>query len=176
MGDLVPAGVEQLGNEAAVTPRPERLRAHEARLGLCESCRECLLPLRCRHPRRVAAERGNADAREPLLPRLAAAPTAELDGVAIVDARLVDGGRESGLVELRMPPRTREAPHVDECLHSGFGQHLEELLDRPRAVPDRENAHLRRMPPWPTTSFTSPISSGRSGLVTRARSRGMPPR
>ena len=61
--------------------------------------------------------------------------------MAIRDSRVLDCGGERVPVELRMAPRAREAADVDERPRFRGRKHLEELLDRPGAVPDGEDAH-----------------------------------
>src|SRR3954453_3958883 len=173
---LVAFSLQELRDQAAVAPPPQRLGAHEAGLGLCERRRKGLLPLGRAHAGGIAGEGGAPDAAEPVPPGFPAAPAAELQRVSVVDAGAFDGGGKRRLVELRVPSRARKPAHVDERAHAGLAEHLEELLARPGAVPDGEDAHLRRMPSWRTTSSSSPTSSGRSGRVTKARSRGTPPR
>src|SRR5207248_2455533 len=102
--DLVAAGDEQLRDQPAMTPPPRRLCAHEARRGLGKHVRQRLLPLGLPHPRRVAAEPRDAQARELLLARLAAPPPTELRGVPIFDPGLRQRLGESRLVVLRMAP------------------------------------------------------------------------
>src|SRR4051795_8351784 len=85
---LVAPGMQELGDQAAVAPPPERLRTHEAGLGLCERRSESALP-RCRaHSRGIAAEGGDPDAAEALLPGLPAQPPTEVDRVAVRHIRL----------------------------------------------------------------------------------------
>src|SRR6185437_4571212 len=99
-------------------------------------------------------------------------PAAKVDGVAVAHTGVLDGRGQSCLVELRVSPRAGEATHVDERPRARLLEHLEKLVDRPRAMPHGEDAHARRMPLWRTTSSTTPTSSGRSGRATRGRSRG----
>src|SRR5438105_5343112 len=107
---------------------PDRLGAHEAGHGLSELPGESFLPVLAPHPRRVAAEGAHPDAGEPLFPRLAAAATAELDCVAVVDPRLFERVSQRPLVELRVAARARKAADVDECLDSGLFQRRDELV------------------------------------------------
>src|SRR5262245_27935548 len=83
--DLVAPGDEELGDQPSMAALPGGLGAHQARRGFAEGVVECRLPHARAHPRRVAAEGGYADAGKPLLARLAAAPPAELDGMAVGD-------------------------------------------------------------------------------------------
>src|SRR5690348_591707 len=138
MDDLVAAGGEQLGDQAPVTAPPERLGAHEARVGVGERGCERLLPFPRRHPRRVAAEGGDPDTAEALLPGLATATTAELDRVPVRDARLFEGSGERGLVELGMTARARETAHVRERPDARCAEQLQQLVDRPGSEPDGE--------------------------------------
>src|SRR4051812_5530 len=119
MHDFVTSGEQQLRDEASVALRLVRLRAHEARRGLRELGCQRLLPGVGAHPRRVAPERADADARESLLAGLPASAPAELLGVPVGDPGLLERRRQRGLPELRVPPRAREAPDVDERLHAG---------------------------------------------------------
>ena len=118
--DLVPAGRQQLGDQAPVAPPPDGLGAHEAGRRPGELGGEGGLPRFRPHPRGVAAEGGDADAAEVLLARLAAPAPAELDRVPVADAGFVEGVGERNLVELRIAARVREAADVDEGLDTGF--------------------------------------------------------
>ena len=135
--DLVTARDEELGDEAAVAPQPRRLGAHDARALLVQHQRESVLPLRRSHPRRVAGER--AQTGEALLAGLVRAEPAELDRMAVVDPGLGQRRREGRLVELRIPPRSRVAAHVDEGRHVRLSQARDELRRLTPAVPDRED-------------------------------------
>jgi hypothetical protein len=138
--DFVPAGVEELRDQPAVALPPEGLGAHEARGGVGKGAREGVLPFSRRHPRGVAAEAGNADAREPRLAGLAAPPPAKLDGVPVADPGSLHRRCESAVVELRMPPRAGKPADVDERAHPGFDEADEQLVGAPGAVTDREDA------------------------------------
>jgi len=101
--DLVAAGREELGDEAAVAPLPGRLCAQEARRGLRERLGERPLPLRPFHPRCIAAEGRRRDAVETLLAGLSTAPPAELRSVAVADPGRRHGEGQGLPVELRVP-------------------------------------------------------------------------
>src|SRR5581483_1767989 len=118
MDDVVAARGEELGDQPPVASDPERLGAHQARRGLGERFLEPLLPRLGPHSRRVAPERRHADAAEAILTRLSTQASAELDGVPVGDPGRVERRLERVAAELRVPPRPREAAHVDERLHA----------------------------------------------------------
>src|SRR5919109_273955 len=101
-----------------------------ARRRLAQGLRECFLPLRPPHSRRVAPERRRPDAAEAILSGLAPPPAAELDEVAVRNPLPDERLAQRALVELRIAPRSREAPDVDERLHPRLLQADEELLER----------------------------------------------
>ncbi len=83
MGNVGPAGGEQLCDQPAVAPLPGRLGAHEAGGRLGQLRGEGGLPGVAAHARGVASERGRPDAPELLLAGLAAAAAAKFDGVPV---------------------------------------------------------------------------------------------
>src|SRR5262249_60144606 len=105
------------------------------------------LPLDRRHAGGVAPERGDADATEPLLAGLVAQPAAELDCVSIADSGRLEDGLQGRAVELRIPPRRRKPPDIDERPDARFAQTFDELADGTPAMPDRQNLHANKMPP-----------------------------
>src|SRR5436305_1563300 len=122
MDHRLAARCQQLGDQAPMATPPDGLCAHEARNRCRERPCERLLPVRGRHPRCVASKRRDADAGEPLLAGLVGAASAELHRVAVVDARDFERSGERRLVELRVSPRRREAPDVDQRLDAGFAR------------------------------------------------------
>ncbi len=143
--DLVASSAQQLGDQPAVATPPERLGAHEARRRAGERVGERPLPGLRPHPRRVAAECGHTDAGEELLTRLAASTASELDGVHVLDPRVVKQSGEWVPIELRVPPRAREAADVDERLHFRLREPGDQLVDRPRPVSNGVNTHAHRV-------------------------------
>jgi plastocyanin len=141
MDDLVTARHEQLGDEAAVAAPPEGLGTEEAGSRLCERGVERLLPLRGAHLGQVTPEGGSPDAREALLAGLPAQSPTQLAGVAVGKSGGVERGSERTLVELRVAPGAREAPHVDQRCDVRPAQGLHQLVRRARPVPDRPHAH-----------------------------------
>src|SRR5919201_6043200 len=117
---------EELGDQAPVAARPERLGAHEAGHRVGERFLEGALPLLRAHPRGVAPEGRDANAAEALLSRLAAAAAAELFGVAVRDAGRAQGLGKRRLAELRVPPRAGKPAHghegLDVYLTEAFGE------------------------------------------------------
>jgi hypothetical protein len=95
---------EQIGDQSSVAAPRERLGAHEAWILSAERVREGLLPFARGHPRRIASERGNAEARESVLSGNARTTAAEIWCVHVRDrSRLqLDGQRR--LAELRVAP------------------------------------------------------------------------
>src|SRR6266700_8030251 len=159
--DLVAAGRQELGDQAPVAAPPGCLGAHEAGSRLREGLAEGLLPRGRAHPRSVAPEGGHAQAREPLLSRLAAEAAAQLDRVPVGDPGLGQSGFEGTLVELRVPARARKAADVDERGYACGGQDLEQLLERTGTVADGKDAHVGN----PTNKIT-----GRGEASERGRS------
>src|SRR5919201_3751139 len=143
--DLVPAREQEFRDQAPVTAPPHRLGAHEARRRPPQRALARLLPRRLPHPRRVAPERRHAQAGEPLRARLAAPPSAQLFGVTVRDSGRVQARSQRVAAELRVPPRGRKPPHVDERPDARLEQALDEFLRRPRPVADRERAHRHRI-------------------------------
>src|SRR5262249_59516815 len=91
--------------------------------------------------RRVAAEGRRAEARELLLARLAAPAPAQLDGVAVDDAGVVERCDQRSLVELRVPPRAREAADVDQRLDVRFFERFGQLGKRANPLADGVRQH-----------------------------------
>src|SRR5207245_9774999 len=77
--------------------------------------------------------------------RLPACAASELDGLHVLDPRVVKRGGEWVSIELRVPPRAREAADVDERLHFRLRERGDQLVDRPRAVSNGVNAHAYRV-------------------------------
>jgi uncharacterized cupredoxin-like copper-binding protein len=139
--DVMASDDEEIGDQATVTALPERLRAHEAGSGFCKRRRKLVLPLAPAHARRVASERSDPHAAEPLLARLTAPPASELDRVAVADAFCGQGGRERLAVELRIAPRAWIPTHVDERFCSCLPQGFDQLVAGTGSVADGQDAH-----------------------------------
>src|SRR5438105_5897386 len=151
MNDGLSAGGQQLRDQPAMAAPPDGLGAHEARRGLRKGGCERRLPLGRPHTGGVAAEGGDPQAAEPALAGLTASPPAELDGVPVRDACVLHRCLKRRLVELRVAPGAGEAADVDERPNTGTTQRLDELVERPYAVTDRENGHVpthRITPSW----------------------------
>jgi hypothetical protein len=69
--------------------------------------------------------------------------------VLVDDPALLERSSESGLVELRVVTRTREAPHIDERDNAGFANNGREFVDGPGPMAERPNDHRIRMPRFP---------------------------
>src|SRR3954464_4597374 len=134
--DLVAASREQLGDQAPVAPSPVGLRAHEAGHRPPDLGGERCLPPLAPHAGCVAAERGDANACELFLARLATQPPAQLDRVPIADRSLTESVAKSCSVELGIAPRAGVPPDVDECLHARLAQGLDELVEGSDSVAD----------------------------------------
>ena len=115
-----------------------------------------VLPLLGAHPRRVGGEL--AEACESLFAGLVLAQPAELDRVHVLDSFQTQRRRDGLLVELRVAPRERIAPHVDDRLDGSLAQARHELVGGSASVPDREDlashttriaAFLGKEPVWP---------------------------
>lgn len=147
--DVVPAGVEEFGDQASVAAPPEGLRAQEAGGWFRDRCGERRLPSLGAHAGGVAPERGDTDAAEGVLARFADETTSEFNCMSVGDAALLERSSESGLVELRVVTRTREAPHIDERDDAGLANDGREFVDGPSPVADRPDDHHIRMPRFP---------------------------
>src|SRR6266508_2179091 len=126
----VAAGDEELRDQPPVAAPPKCLGAHEAGRGLGKLLGESFLPLLRPHPCGVTAEGADPDAGEALLARLAGAPPAELDGMAVRDTGLLQPVSKRHLVELRVAAGAGEAAHVDQRLDADLPQRLHELVER----------------------------------------------
>ena len=142
----VAPGDEQLRDQTPVAAVPIRLGAHEAGGGLGELFLERPLPAGRPHAGGVAPERGDAEARERFLARLAAESAAQLDGVAVDDAGPLERHSKRPPVELRVSSRAGKAPNVDERLDLGSAQRLDQLVERTDSVANREHIVHRIAP------------------------------
>jgi hypothetical protein len=147
--DALASGVQELGDQAPVAAPPECLRTHEARRRLRERRTERRLPPFAAHASGIATERRHAQTVERILTRLTDEATAEFHGVPVGDPALLERSSESGLVELRIVTRTREAPHIDERDDARLANNRREFVDGPSPVADRPNDHHLRMPRFP---------------------------
>jgi hypothetical protein len=101
------------------------------------------------HAGGIATERRHTQTVERILPGLTDEATAEFDGVPVGDPARLERSSESGLVELRVVTRTREAPHIDERDDARLANNRREFVDGPSPVADRPNDHHIRMPRFP---------------------------
>ena len=147
--DAVPAGPEELGDQASVAAPPEGFRAHEARGRFRDRGSERRLPSLRAHAGGIATERGDADAAEGVLARLADEATTEFNCMSVGDPALLERSSKSGLVGLRVVTRTREPPHIDERGDPGVAKSGREFVDGPSPVADRPDIHHIRMPRFP---------------------------
>ena len=138
MDDVIAAGIEQLGDQASVALPPQRLGAHEARVGFREGRRERLRKVVAAHPCGVTAEGPDTDAVELCA---AAAASSERLGMPVDDPCAFELTLERLAVELRMPPRPGKPADIDQRPDAGLGEARDELVSRPGAVADREDAH-----------------------------------
>jgi hypothetical protein len=139
--DGMSLGDEQVGDQPAMAPPPERLGTHEARRRMFQRTAVRRLPGVGRHPGRITAEGGRVDAGESLLTGLAAAPAAELDLVAVRDRCCAQPLGQRRLVELRMPARAGKAPDVDQRLNTGGAENYQEFFRCSCSVPNRPDPH-----------------------------------
>src|SRR5688500_17161090 len=95
---------EQISDESSVAAPRQRLGAHEAWVLSAERIADRLLPFARRHPRRIASERGNAQAPKSVLPRDSRTTAAEVRRVQVHDAGGLQFGGERRLAELRIAP------------------------------------------------------------------------
>src|ERR687897_3805207 len=113
---VAPARREELGDQLPVAAPPNRLGTEETGRRLLERGGQRALPLLRSHARRVAAERGRADAAESLLAGLAAAAASQRLGMPIGDPGCAQRLVQRVSVELRIPPRGGEAAGRDPPL------------------------------------------------------------
>jgi len=157
---VVPADMEELGDQASVAAPPKGLRTHEAGPRLRERRTERRLPSLRAHAGGIATERRHAQTVERIFTGLTDEATAEFDRVPVGDSALLECSSESGLVELRVVTRTREAPHIDERDDASVANDGHEFVDGPRPVADRPDDHHIRMPRFPIFRR----SEGRRGI------------
>jgi hypothetical protein len=136
------------------TRAPQRYRRPSSDSASSNGLCSCCLP----GPRRCTT--GLAQTVERTLPGLTDEATAETDRVLVGDPALLECSSESGLVELRVVTRTREAPNIDERDDAGVANDGREFVDGPSPVADRPDDHQIRMP-------TSPIFRGSDRGVRR---------
>ena len=143
MADDLVAREEVVGDDPSMASPPHALRAHDrdaprATLGaeLIEGASEirgqgvigvvveaAVLPPRVGLEGHVPAHR--ASTRQRLF-------------ATVGDPRVLQGRSQRVLVELRVPLRAGETPHVDDTLHAALLHEPEELVDRAGGVPDGE--------------------------------------
>jgi hypothetical protein len=165
VNDLVSTRGEQLGDQTAVAPPPERLGTHHTGCWSSNYTLERMLPLGLSHPGGVASEGACPDAGEALLAGLTAPASAELDLVPIVDSGLGQGSRKRLLVELGVTAGARKTTHVEERLDAGAPKCVDELLQRTCPVSYSEYTNVPK--------FTTTATHARSAriAVVRAQSR-----
>jgi hypothetical protein len=136
-----PSDEERIGNQRSMTAPWNGLSAHQNDTLLrCQLDRSVQASPESRrlHVVRIAPKTGISPT--DVWGVLSSTPTATQPGqVAVVNPRAMERPRQSVAVELRVVPRHWDRPYVD---HSAHAVHLEkpnELLDRPRGVPNRKN-------------------------------------
>jgi uncharacterized cupredoxin-like copper-binding protein len=132
---------QEIGDQATVAALPERFRAHEAGSGFCKRRLKRVLPIAPADARRVASERSDPDAAEPLFAGFTTPPAAELDRMPVADAFCGQRGRERHAVELWIAPRARIPTHIDERLRARLPQGLDQLVGGTGSVADGQDAH-----------------------------------
>jgi hypothetical protein len=148
MYDVLPAGMQELCDQAPVATPPKGLRAHEAGRRLRQRRGERRLPPLSAHAGGIAAEGGDAKTAEGILARLTGEAAAKLDRVPIGDPPLLEHRCESWSVELGVVTRAREASHIDQGADAGLAYNGHEFFSRPSPMPDRPDDHHTMVPGW----------------------------
>jgi hypothetical protein len=141
MHDMLPAGMQELCDQAPVATPPQGLRAHEAGSRLGQRRGQRRLPPLSAHPGGIAAERSDSKTAEAILARLTSEAAAKLDRVPVGDPALLQHRGESWLVELGVMPRAWKAPHINKRADAGLAGNRDELFRRPSPMADRAGDH-----------------------------------
>src|SRR5580658_1986880 len=153
------AGGEQIvGDEAAMAAPPHGFGAHEGDPLLAGEAQEVIERAAERLGLGVVGVVAEAllapeRVRRFLAVRPLPAPPAQRRDMAIADARRGQRRGERFRVELRMAPRHRKAPHIDDAFDPCLAQQGEELIEAARRMPDGEDDHARMM--WSRAALMS---------------------
>lgn len=143
---------------SVLEPPPEGFRAHEGRRRLGKRGLQGRLPRRCRHAGRVAAEGGDADAREALLARLTAPPppssTACRYGIPAASLAAATAACRQNCGCRSEQRRDAASEYEEHERRSREDSVLPRLRERPRQrdqrAEDRADRGLKRPPPTKT--------------------------
>jgi hypothetical protein len=146
--DLVAVGEQVVGDDPSVAAPPHRLGAHHGGGPLGAPAVQVVEGVAELLGQRVVGVVVEAAVLPPAVDLVGHALARSSSGEALrphqVDADRGERRAERVLVELRVPPRARQPADVDDQLDAGPREQVQELVDRPVGVADREDPRGHR--------------------------------
>ena len=130
-----------------MTPPWHGLGAHQRHLldlRTIDTLRQASLEIRGLHVIGIAAESRVAPATVHGVGARVPQP-AQTGQVRVLNAGSAESRRQQLTAELRIVARSRNRSYIEEASHTVLAEQADELLDRPRGMPDRENATRRQV-------------------------------